>query len=420
MTKICEAHDLPALEESSLIKYEGGKLTVPDEPIIAFIEGDGIGPEVVSSAIRVVDAAVRKAYGGRRRIRWLELLAGEKAQEVCGERLPSVTVEALRVLRAGLKGPMTTPVGTGWRSVNVALRIALDLYANVRPTKWYGQPAPFVYADKLNVVVFRENTEDLYVGIEWQNDSPEAEELRDFLRKRFGINVRSDAGLGLKVISKFGTERIVRAALKWTLANGNKRVTIVHKGNVMKYTEGAFVRWAYEVILREFREYVVTEEELNTIYGGVLPQDKILVNDRITDNMLQQLITRPWDYEVLVTPNVAGDVITDMVAALEGGIGMAPGLNMGDGIAVAEPVHGSAPKYAGKDVANPTAAVLSASLLVGYFLGWREVNELVERAIRRAIAEKKVTQDLARHISGATALRTSEYTEQLIEYIESS
>ncbi|MEM1927811.1 MAG: NADP-dependent isocitrate dehydrogenase [Acidilobaceae archaeon] len=418
--RICELSDLQVLERESLIRYDNGRLLVPEEPTIAFIEGDGIGPEVVSSAIRVIDVAVRRAYGGKRRIKWVELLAGDKAQELCGERLPLATIEALRVIRAGLKGPMTTPVGSGWRSVNVALRIALDLYANIRPMKWYGQPAPFVYADKLDVVVFRENTEDLYVGIEWQWDSLEAEEIRDFLSKRFGIRVRSDAGLGLKVISRTGTERIMRAALKWAIANGNKRVTIVHKGNVMKYTEGAFVKWAYELALREFRDYVVTEEEVNMLYGGVVPPNKILVNDRITDNMIQQLITRPWDYEILVTPNVAGDIITDAVAALEGGVGIAPGLNMGDGIAVAEPVHGSAPKYAGMGVANPTAAILSASLLVSYFLGWREVSEIVERAVRRAIAEKKVTQDLARHMAGATVLKTSEYTEQLVEFIESS
>ncbi|MEM1873764.1 MAG: isocitrate/isopropylmalate family dehydrogenase, partial [Acidilobaceae archaeon] len=268
--RICELSDLQVLERESLIRYDNGRLLVPEEPTIAFIEGDGIGPEVVSSAIRVIDVAVRRAYGGKRRIKWVELLAGDKAQELCGERLPLATIEALRVIRAGLKGPMTTPVGSGWRSVNVALRIALDLYANIRPMKWYGQPAPFVYADKLDVVVFRENTEDLYVGIEWQWDSLEAEEIRDFLSKRFGIRVRSDAGLGLKVISRTGTERIMRAALKWAIANGNKRVTIVHKGNVMKYTEGAFVKWAYELALREFRDYVVTEEEVNMLYGGVV------------------------------------------------------------------------------------------------------------------------------------------------------
>lgn len=416
---VCDVRDLGGLDGSSLIKYENGVLKVPPEPYIAFIEGDGIGPEVISSTIKVVDVAVKKAYGGQRRIRWIELLAGEKAETVCGERLPQATIAALQLIRAGLKGPMTTPVGTGWRSVNVALRIALDLYANVRPAKWYGQPSPFSYADKMNIVVFRENTEDLYVGIEWPWDSSEAEEVRAFLREKFGITVRSDAGLGLKIISRYGTERIMRAALRWAIANRNRRVTIVHKGNVMKYTEGAFVRWAYEVALREFRDHIVTEEEVNSIYGGVAPPDKIIVNDRITDNMLQQLITRPWDYEILVTPNVAGDIITDATAALQGGIGIAPGLNMGDGIAVAEPVHGSAPKYAGLNVANPTAAILSASLLIGYFLGWREVSELIERAVKKAIADKRVTQDLARYMSGATVLGTREYSDQLIEYIES-
>ena len=266
-------------------------------------------------------------------------------------------------------------------------------------------------------MIFRENTEDLYAGIEWPADSPEARKLREFLRREFGIEIREDAGIGIKIISKYATQRLMRKALRWAIENRNRVVTIMHKGNIMKYTEGAFRDWAYEVAVREFREHVVTEEELWEQYDGKLPEGKILVNDRIADNMLQQIITRPWDYEVIVAPNVNGDYISDEANALVGGIGMAAGLNAGDFIAVAEPVHGTAPKYAGKDVANPTAAILSGVMLLKYVMGWREAADLIIEAIKRAIREKKVTQDLARHMPGVRPLRTSEYTEVLIQYI---
>ncbi len=415
----CSPDEVKPPSEGQLVKVENGRLVVPDNPIVVFIEGDGIGPEVVASAKAVIDAAVKKAYGGKRKIVWWEAAAGSKAMETCGELLPQATLEAIKTAKVALKGPLTTPVGSGYRSLNVAIRQALDLYANIRPVRYYGQPAPHKYADKVNFVIFRENTEDLYAGIEWQAGSEEARKLREFLKKEFGIELREDAGIGIKPISKFATQRLMRKALRWAIDHGNKIVTIMHKGNIMKYTEGAFMQWAYEVATTEFRDYVVTEQELYEKYGGQMPEGKILVNDRIADNMLQQIITRPWDYEVIVAPNVNGDYISDEANALVGGIGMAAGMNAGDYIAVAEPVHGTAPKYAGKDVANPTAEILSAVLLIGEHMGWKEVALIVEEAIRRAIRDKKVTQDLARHMPGVTPLKTSEYTQALIEYIES-
>jgi len=404
-------------EEGERIKVVNGRLVVPDKPIIAYIEGDGIGPEIVTAARKVIDAAVEKAYGGKRKIVWWELYAGHKAMKIYGELLPEDTLNGIRYTLVALKGPLETPVGGGYRSLNVAIRKTLDLYANIRPVFYFGQPAPHCYAEHDNFIIFRENTEDLYAGIEWPADSPEAKKLREFLKKEFGIELREDAGIGIKPISRFATQRLMRKALRWAIDNKNRIVTIMHKGNIMKYTEGAFRQWAYEVATTEFRDYVVTEDELYSKYGGKLPEGKILVNDRIADNMLQQIITRPWDYEVIVAPNVNGDYISDEANALVGGIGMAAGMNAGDYMAVAEPVHGTAPKYAGKDLANPTAEILSGTLLIKHILGWREAADLIIEAIKRAIKEKKVTQDLARHMPGVKPLRTSEYTQVLIDYI---
>jgi len=416
----CSREELVVPGDGELARFEGGRIETPDRPVVAFIEGDGVGPEVVSSARAVIDAAVEKAYGGSRRIVWWELVAGEKAVKECGNPLPEATLEGIRIARLALKGPLTTPVGTGYRSLNVAIRQALDLYANIRPVRYYGQPAPHLYADRVNFVIFRENTEDVYAGIEWRWDSPEARRVREFLRKELGVELPEDAGIGVKPISRRATHRIMRAALEWAVRNGNKRVTIMHKGNIMKFTEGAFMEWAYELARKEYGDRIITEQELYERYGGEIPEGKILVNDRIADNMLQQIITRPWDYEIIVTPNLNGDYISDEANALVGGIGMAAGLNMGDEAAVAEPVHGTAPKYAGKDLINPTAEILSGSLLIGQVMGWKEASKLIEDAIRRAIAEKKVTQDLARHMEGVKPLKTSEYTQTLIEYIRES
>lgn len=419
-TYACTRDELNLPSEGSLAKWENGKLIVPDNPIVVFIEGDGIGPEIIASARKVLDAAVEKAYGGSRRIVWWEMLAGEKAQTECGVLLPEATLEALKTTRLGLKGPLTTPVGSGFRSLNVAIRMSLDLYSNIRPVKWYGQPAPHKYADKVNFVVFRENTEDVYAGIEWPKDAEEAKKLREFLKKELGVELPEDSGIGIKPISEFKTKRHMRRAMEWAIKHGYNRVTIMHKGNIMKYTEGAFRQWAYEVALQEFREHVVTEDELWSQYNGELPQGKILVNDRIADNMLQQIITRPWDYQVIVTPNLNGDYISDEANALVGGIGMAAGMNLGDGIAVGEPVHGTAPKYAGKNVINPTAEILSGVLLVADFMGWSEVRPLVENAIRKAIENKIVTYDLARHMPGVEPVKTTEYTDALIDFIKSA
>jgi isocitrate dehydrogenase len=407
-------------EEGERIKVKDGRLIVPDNPIVAYIEGDGIGPEIVTAARKVVDAAVEKAYGGRRKIVWWELYAGHKAMKIYGELLPEDTLNGIRYALVAMKGPLETPVGGGYRSLNVAIRQALDLYANIRPVYYFGQPAPHRYAEHDNFVIFRENTEDLYAGIEWPADSPEAKKLREFLKREFGVVLREDAGIGIKPISRFATQRLMRKALQWALQNGNRVVTIMHKGNIMKYTEGAFREWAYEVAVTEFRDYVVTEQELYEKYGGKLPEGKILVNDRIADNMLQQIITRPWDYEVIVAPNVNGDYISDEANALVGGIGMAAGMNAGDFMAVAEPVHGTAPKYAGKNVANPTAEILSGALLLEGILGWKEAAQLIRDAIRKAIQEKKVTQDLARHMPNVKPLGTQEYAQALIEYIMES
>ncbi len=416
----CSIDEVKPPAEGHFAKYENGKLIVPDDPIVAFFKGDGIGPEIVDSAIKIVDAAVSKAYGGKRKITWWQVAAGEEAQKECGVLLPDATLEAFKRARINLKGPLTTPVGSGFRSLNVAIRIALDLYANIRPVKWYGQPAPHCHPEKIDWVIFRENTEDVYMGIEFPWNSPEANKIREFFKNELKIELRPDAGIGIKPISKFGTQRLMRRALEWAIRNNIKHVTIQHKGNIQKYTEGAFREWAYEVAINEFRDYVVTEDEVNTKFGGKAPENKILVNDRIADNMLQQIITRPGEYNIIVAPNLNGDYISDEANALVGGIGMAAGMDMGDGIAVAEPVHGTAPKYAGKNVINPTAEILSAAVLIGDYMGWREVKVLIEDAIRKAIKNKQVTYDLAREMPGVQPISTSDYTDVLIDYIKHS
>ncbi|MCE4607447.1 MAG: NADP-dependent isocitrate dehydrogenase [Caldisphaeraceae archaeon] len=416
----CNKEELRPPSEGEFVKYENGKLLVPNNPIVAYLKGDGTGPEIVTNAIRVIDAAVEKAYGGKRKIVWWQVAAGDEANKECGTVLPEATLEAFKMARINLKGPLTTPVGSGYRSLNVAIRMALETYANIRPIKWYGQPTPHCHPEKIDWIVFRENTEDLYMGIEFPWNSKEAEKIRDLFKKEFNIELRPDAGIGIKPISRFGTQRVMRRALEWAMQNDIKRVTIQHKGNIMKYTEGAFREWAYEVAISEFRDYIVTEEELYSKYDGKMPEGKILVNDRIADNMMQQIITRPGEYNIIVAPNIDGDFISDEANALVGGIGMAAGLNLGDGVAVAEPVHGTAPKYAGKNVINPTAEILSAALLLGNYVGWKEVKVLIEDAIRKAIKNKQVTYDLAREMPGVSPISTSEYSDVLIGYIKES
>ncbi len=400
-------------ETGEFIKVENGKLVVPDNPIVPYIRGDGIGPEVVDAARKMVDAAVETSYKGKRKIVWWRIYAGIEAEPIYGTLLPEDTLNAIKTARVALKGPMTTPIGSGWRSVNVALRQLLDLYANIRPVKYIrGIPAPHKYADKVDIIIFRENTEDVYAGIEWKYDSPEAAKIREFLKKEFGISLREDSGIGLKPISRFATRRIMRMALKWALQYGRKRVTVMHKGNIMKYTEGYFKIWAFELAKEEFGDKVVFEEELQ---GSEVPEGKILVNDRIADNMFNQIITRPWDYDIIVTPNLNGDYLSDAAAALVGGLGIAPGANIGDNIGMFEPIHGSAPKYAGKNVANPTATALSAALMLDY-IGWHEAANLLRKGIEETIASHKVTQDIARHL-GIEPLSTTEFTEEVIKTI---
>ncbi|AAL80326.1 isocitrate dehydrogenase (NADP(+)) [Pyrococcus furiosus DSM 3638] len=392
-------------QEGKVIEVVNGSLKIPNEPIVAYIEGDGIGREVIPAAIKVVDKAVETAYKGKRRIVWWKLLAGKEALQKVGKLLPEETVKGIAEVKVALKGPMETPIGTGHRSINVALRKMFDLYANIRPIKYYGVPTVYPYADKVDLIIFRENTEDVYAGIEWEAYSREAQKLREFLKNEFGIEIREDSGITLKPISKFATQRIVRKAIKWAIEKGRKRVTIMHKGNVMKFTEGAFRNWAFEVAEKEFSEYVSI---------GKPEEGKILVDDKIADNMLQQIILRPWEYDIIVTPNLNGDYLSDAAAALVGGVGMAAGINVGDYIAIAEPVHGTAPDIAGKGIANPSAAILSAALLLEY-LGWVEAAELIRASLRKTIEKGKVTPDLAR---GEKALSTEEFIQEVIKEIE--
>jgi isocitrate dehydrogenase len=402
-------------EEGEKIRYEDGKLIVPDNPIIPYIEGDGIGRDVVPAAIEVLNATAEKIG---KEIVWFEIYAGEKAYKLYGEYLPKETLDAIREYRIALKGPLTTPVGGGYRSLNVAIRQILDLYACVRPVYYLkGVPSPLKEPEKVNLVIFRETTEDVYAGIEWKMGSEEALKVIDFLEKEFGIKVRRDSGIGLKPISEFATKRLVRMAIRYAIENNRKSVTLVHKGNIMKYTEGAFREWGYEVALEEFRDYVITEEELWNNYNGEVPKGKIVIKDRIADNMFQQLLTRTAEYDVIATMNLNGDYLSDMAAGLVGGLGIAPGSNIGDGIGVFEPVHGSAPKYAGQNKANPTAMILTGALMFE-FLGWREGSEIIKKAVEMTIQQKIVTYDIHRHIGGKL-VGTREFAEAVIENIQS-
>ncbi len=400
--------------EGEKIRVENGKLVVPDRPIIPFIEGDGVGPDIMSASMKVWNAAVEYAYGGRRKIIWKEIYAGEKAQRLKGELLPAETIEAIREHIVAIKGPLTTPVGGGYRSLNVALRQILDLYACIRPVKWIkGVPAPVKRPDLLDVVIFRENTEDVYAGIEWPKGSREALKVIEFLKKEFGVRIREDSGIGIKPISEFATKRLVRKAILYAIENNRRSVTIVHKGNIMKYTEGAFKDWAYELAKEEFANKVVFESELE----GEAPEGKIVMKDRIADNMLQQILTRPAEYDVIALPNLNGDYLSDAAAAQVGGLGMAPGANIGDYVALFEATHGTAPKYAGQDKVNPSSLLLSGVMMLRY-MGWKEAAELIEKALERTIMDKKVTYDLARHMEGVTPIKTSEFASEIVKRME--
>jgi isocitrate dehydrogenase len=397
------------------------RLRVPDRPIIPFIEGDGTGPDIWAASVRVFDAAVAKAYGGRRRIAWMEVLAGQKAFDETGEWLPEATLTAFRRYLVGIKGPLTTPVGGGIRSLNVALRQLLDLYVCLRPVRWYpGVPSPVRRPEDVDMVIFRENTEDIYAGIEWKAESPEARKLIRFLREEMGVkNIRfpETSGIGVKPVSREGTERLVRAALDYALAHGRKSVTLVHKGNIMKFTEGAFRDWGYELTRREYEGRAVGWDDC----GGNPPAGQVLVKDAIADITLQQVLTRPREFDVIATLNLNGDYLSDALAAQVGGIGIAPGANINyeTGHGIFEATHGTAPKYAGQDVVNPSSVILSGVMMLDH-LGWREASALIEAGISRSIANKTVTYDFHRLMDGATRLKCSEFGDAIIRNMDAN
>lgn len=393
------------------IQLSGGKIQVPDNPIIPFIEGDGIGRDITKATQRVVNAAVEKNYGGKKKIEWLEIYAGEKAQAKYGELLPKDTTEAIADYKVVIKGPLTTPVGGGFRSLNVTLRQVLDLYACVRPVKYYqGVPSPVRNPEKMNVIIFRENTEDVYAGIEWQSGSEGALKVINMLKDQLKVTIRPDSGVGIKPVSKFASSRLVRMAIQHAITNGRKSVTLVHKGNIQKYTEGAFRDWGYEVARTEFGDKTISEEQL----GSGSPGGKIVIKDRIADSMFQQILTRTDEYEVIATTNLNGDYLSDACAAQVGGLGIAPGANIGDEAALFEATHGSAPKYADKDMVNPGSLLLTAVMMLE-FMNWKEAASAIERAFATTIQQKKVTYDLARQTEGAKELKTSEFATAIIE-----
>jgi isocitrate dehydrogenase len=402
---------------ASKIEMKEGKLEVPDMPIIPYIDGDGVGVDISPVVRKVVDAAVDKAYGGKRRIEWKKLLAGAEAHEAKGEYLPQETIDAIKEHLIAIKGPLTTPVGGGYRSLNVTMRQVMELYSCVRPVRWFdGTPAPVKEPKKLDVVIFRENTEDVYAGIEWKEGTDDARKVIRFLKDEMGKNVREDSGIGIKPISIVGTKRLVASAIQYAIDHNRRSVTLVHKGNIMKFTEGAFREWGYEVAKERFADRIVTEAEVNEKYGGKVPEGKIVMNDRIADAMFQQLLLRPAEYDVLAMPNLNGDYISDACAAQVGGLGMAPGANINytTGVALFEATHGTAPKHAGKDEVNPGSLLLSAAMMLTY-MGWKEAANLVEEGIEKAILSKRVTYDLERQIEGATKLKCSEFGDEIIK-----
>ncbi len=406
---------IPVPSDGARIEFRDGKYAIPDNPIIPFIEGDGTGRDIWKASRRVFDAAVEKAYGGRRRMVWYEVFAGEKAKERFNDWLPQQTVEAIKHFRIAIKGPLTTPVGGGIRSLNVTLRQLLDLYACWRPVRYFsGVPSPVRHPERMNVIIFRENTEDVYAGIEWKQGTPEADKVIRFLITEMGKKIRADSGIGIKPMSVTGSKRLVRYAIRYALENSHKSVTLVHKGNIMKFTEGAFRDWGYDLAREEFASVTVTEDEVSEKHGGKPPAGKVVIKDRIADSMFQQVLTRADEYEVVATPNLNGDYLSDACAAQVGGLGMAPGANVGDGYGVFEATHGTAPKYADKDVINPSSVMLSGAMMFRY-MGWREAADLVEEGIARTIQQKKVTYDLERLMEGATKVRTSEFASQIIE-----
>jgi isocitrate dehydrogenase len=402
-------------QEGQKITVENGQLKVSDQPILGFIEGDGIGYDITAASKRIWDAAVQAAYGGQRKIAWMELYAGEKAAKLYdGNYMPSESFEAIKEFIVAIKGPLTTPVGGGFRSLNVTLRQVLDLYACVRPVRWYrGVPSPVKEPQDVNMVIFRENTEDVYAGIEYEAGTPENEKLANFLRQEMGAEFWEGAGIGIKPISAFGTKRLVRKAIRYALDRGYSSVTLVHKGNIQKFTEGAFRKWGYELAKEEFADVTLTEDELWDQYNGKQPAGKVVIKDRIADIIFQLALLRPREFGVLACPNLNGDYLSDALAAQVGGVGIAPGANIADYVALFEATHGTAPKYANKDVVNPGSLLFSGVMMLDY-IGWHEAAQRITDAYEQTIDQKIVTYDFARQMQGATEVKTSEFATAVI------
>jgi len=399
------------------ITVEKGKLIVPNNPILAFIEGDGTGPDIWRASKRVFDSAVDKAYMGNKKIAWMEIYAGEKALSIYGKDqwLPDETVNAIQEFQVAIKGPLTTPVGGGIRSLNVALRQLLDLFACVRPVKYYsGVPSPMKRPQEVDIVIYRENTEDVYAGIEFKSGTKEAEDVRKYIEKKSGKKIRKNSSIGIKPMSEFGSRRLVKKAIDYAIANNKKSVTLVHKGNIMKFTEGSFKEWGYQVAREEYKDIFITEDELSSKYNSTLPEGKIVIKDRIADSMFQQLLLRPSEYDVLATPNLNGDYISDAAAAQVGGLGIAPGANISYSTAIFEATHGTAPKYANLDKINPGSLILSGVMMFEY-MGWKKVGELIENALKKTIKSKIVTYDFARQMEGAKEVKTSRFADEIIK-----
>jgi isocitrate dehydrogenase len=403
-----------------LISIADDKLVVPDNPVLGSIEGDGIGPDITRACLRIWDAAVAKAYGGKRKIHWCELFMGEKAAGIYdGDYFPGETLDALNKLTVSIKGPLTTPVGGGFRSLNVSLRQELDLYACVRPVRYYpGVPSPLRHPELVDVVIFRENTEDVYAGIEYESGTPEMRKVEKFLKEEMGAEFFDDAGIGIKPISPFGTRRLVRKAVRYAIDNGRENVTLVHKGNIMKFTEGAFRNWGYELCREEFGEETITEEELWSKHDGKRPEGKVVIKDRIADIIFQLMLLRPTEFDVLATTNLNGDYLSDAVAAEVGGMGIAPGANVADHLAVFEATHGTAPKYANLDKVNPGSLLFSGVMMLEY-IGWREAADVISENYPSVVQDKIVTYDFARLMEGANEVSTSGFADALIKQIGS-
>lgn len=402
-------------QEGQKITVENGKLNVPDNPILMFIEGDGIGYDIMTASKRIWDAAIEKSYGGKRKVAWMEIYCGEKAAGIYdGNYMPEETFDALREYLVGIKGPLTTPVGGGFRSLNVTLRQVLDLYSCVRPVRWYrGVPSPVKHPEEVDVVIFRENTEDVYAGIEYEAGSEANKKLAKFLREELGANFFEDAGLGIKPISAFGSKRLIRAAIQYAIDHKRKSVTLVHKGNIQKFTEGAFMKWGYEVAAQEFPNETISWADVEKNHGGKVPEGKILIQDTIADISFQKMLLRPSEFDVLATPNLNGDYLSDAIAAEVGGVGIAPGANIGDQVALFEATHGTAPKYTNLDKVNPGSLLFSGVMMLEH-IGWQEAADLVTSAYEKTLDQKVVTYDFARQMEGAKEVKTSEFATAVI------